>query len=346
MSSVEVRPFRRPDRDQLTALTNAHIAAVLPGVSLSVNTVLSQLEREPGEFIVDPLGGGAGDARSRAAQPDRRGCASAALRRDTYGERFVPGRRRASVVSLLAGCAVLAGCHRCGGTSDGGRDGRADGWEVRIHYADGALPAPGVYGVPEQWPHVRDAYERAGFVHEGRVEVVYIAEVDDLRPPGKSPLAGLEVRHPSGSTDADLCRGRPRGGGLYRGRRARRLGANGTEWWVGGYRQLRDQGGIPGNRGRGVARWTRGRLVATSPSRQGARLPAAGRAGRRVRPHRRRLPGAHTDRARLGSEAVGPRRGRTAPARRVSATTTARRRRPARSLGGGRAAGRSARPAL
>src|SRR5512132_1002957 len=52
--SIEVRPFKRPDREQLTALVNAHIEAVLPGVSVSVNAVLSQLEREPEEAIVDP----------------------------------------------------------------------------------------------------------------------------------------------------------------------------------------------------------------------------------------------------------------------------------------------------
>src|SRR5207244_8004225 len=54
MSSIEVRPFRRADREQLTALVNAHAAAVVPGVSAAVNTVMNQLEREPGEFIVDP----------------------------------------------------------------------------------------------------------------------------------------------------------------------------------------------------------------------------------------------------------------------------------------------------
>ena len=54
MSEVQVRPFRRPDREQLTALVNAHVQAVVPGVSVSVNTVMSQLERDPGEFIVDP----------------------------------------------------------------------------------------------------------------------------------------------------------------------------------------------------------------------------------------------------------------------------------------------------
>ena len=54
MSDVRVRPFRRGDRDQLTHLVNAHAAAVVPGMSVSVNTVLGSLERQPGEFIEDP----------------------------------------------------------------------------------------------------------------------------------------------------------------------------------------------------------------------------------------------------------------------------------------------------
>jgi hypothetical protein len=54
MSSIEVRRFHRRDREQLTGLVNAHAAAVVPGMGVSVATVLSQLERQPGEFIVDP----------------------------------------------------------------------------------------------------------------------------------------------------------------------------------------------------------------------------------------------------------------------------------------------------
>jgi hypothetical protein len=54
VSTILVRPSRRADREQLAALVNAHIQAVVPGVAVSVNTVLSQLERNPGEFIVDP----------------------------------------------------------------------------------------------------------------------------------------------------------------------------------------------------------------------------------------------------------------------------------------------------
>jgi hypothetical protein len=51
--SIQVRPFARGDREQVTTLVNAHIGAVVPNVSVSVQGLLSQLEREPGEFIVD-----------------------------------------------------------------------------------------------------------------------------------------------------------------------------------------------------------------------------------------------------------------------------------------------------
>ena len=54
MASIQVRPFHRCDRQQLTDLVNAHAAAVVPGTGVSVSTVLSELERQPGEFIVGP----------------------------------------------------------------------------------------------------------------------------------------------------------------------------------------------------------------------------------------------------------------------------------------------------
>ena len=54
MSSVEVRPFRRGDRDQLADLVNAHAEAVVPGMGTSVAALLASLERQPGEAITDP----------------------------------------------------------------------------------------------------------------------------------------------------------------------------------------------------------------------------------------------------------------------------------------------------
>ena len=54
MPPIGVRPFHRRDREQLTDLVNSHAAAVVPGIGVSVSTVLRDLERQPGEAIVDP----------------------------------------------------------------------------------------------------------------------------------------------------------------------------------------------------------------------------------------------------------------------------------------------------
>ena len=193
--SLEVRSFRRSDREQLTGLVNAHVAAVMPGGAVSVARLLGQLEREPGEFIVDPW------VRERATlvavQRDRV-VAAAHLLRYADDERVSQSYRAAAEIrwflhwpeapfwrgSVEAADTLLAAC-----VAQLGR------WSSERQYADGSLPYPGVYGVPEQWPHVAAAYARAGFAPEGagRVETVYLAEVADLPAVGDPPLDGLEV---------------------------------------------------------------------------------------------------------------------------------------------------------
>jgi len=76
-------------------------------------------------------------------------------------------------------------------------------WGVTRQHASGELPVPGVYGVPEQWPHIATLYQRAGFTHTGHTEVVYLAPVEDLPSPGRPPLDGLAV---SRSVGINGCR--------------------------------------------------------------------------------------------------------------------------------------------
>ncbi|MHC3467879.1 N-acetyltransferase [Streptomyces sp. 7R007] len=192
MSALTVRPFRRDDRDQLTDLVNAHVAAVVPGVSVSVNTVLSDLERQPGEFITDPWVA----ARATLVAEQRRAVVAAAhllrYRADAeVGENyrdageidwfvcrppasFWPDSDAAADLLMTACLAQLAR------------------WNVRARYADGALPAPVVYGLPRTWPHIRAAYERAGFRHVGDTEVILIARVEDLPTAPSRPDVSLE----------------------------------------------------------------------------------------------------------------------------------------------------------
>jgi GNAT superfamily N-acetyltransferase len=66
-------------------------------------------------------------------------------------------------------------------------------WRATRWWADGALPAPGVYGLPEQWPHIQALYERGGFVHDGHTEIVLLARVDELPGPCEPPIPGLRL---------------------------------------------------------------------------------------------------------------------------------------------------------
>lgn len=198
MSETQVRPFRRSDREQLTDLVNAHVRAVVPGMSVPVNTVLSALEREPGEFITDPW---VTDRATLVAEQRSRIVAAAHLLRYGTGEEVGEFYRDASEIrwlvhwptasywpdSTVAAETLMTACLA-----------QMRRWDVSRRYADGSLPAPGVYGVPEQWPHIQALYERAGFVHQGHSEILLLAAVDEMPPPGPAPLDGLRVHRALG----------------------------------------------------------------------------------------------------------------------------------------------------
>lgn len=203
MSPVEVRPFHRRDRDQLTGLVNAHAAAVVPAQGLSVAALLSHLEREPGEFIVDPW---VAERATLVAQQNNRVAAAAHLLRYGNSESVGAAYRGGGEIRWLlfwpegpvssnpfwtagtvAASELISACIA-----------QFDRWDVTSQSAGGELPVPGVYGVPEQWPHISALYEQAGFVHDGHTEVVHLARVGDLPRLASPPLAGLEVRRTVG----------------------------------------------------------------------------------------------------------------------------------------------------
>ena len=189
---VHVRPFHRNDRDQVTALVNAHVAAVLPGATLSVQQVLSQLEREPREYIVDPW---VVDRVTLVAEQRGRVVAAAHLLR--YGDptRSAP---RTGTWARFAGCCtgprpvsgrtrrprVRSSCARASGSWSVGGSASAT--------PTPPCPCRAVYGVPEQWPHVTELYRAAGFT-DPRVETVFLADVADLPSAAAAP-PGVTLR--------------------------------------------------------------------------------------------------------------------------------------------------------
>jgi GNAT superfamily N-acetyltransferase len=196
MPSVEVRPFRRADRQQLTALVNAHIATVVPGWSVSVNAVLSQFEREPDEGIVDPW---VVDRAAFVAIEREQVVAGALLLRYADEPRVSDSYRGTGEIRWLA---CRPGCAEAGDALAAVCVAELAAWGVRRQHADGAMPAPAIYGVPDCWPHVRDIYRRAGFEHHGRTEVILVATVGALPQPPQ--IAGLELRRDLGALSTRL----------------------------------------------------------------------------------------------------------------------------------------------
>jgi GNAT superfamily N-acetyltransferase len=219
--------------------------------------VLGQLEREPGEYVVDPWV----TVRHTIVAVHRERIAGAAhLLRYADDERvnpslrgageirwllFWPGQNPAGAVEMVevadalaaAATAHLRGCTRIG--------------------ADFGLPAPAVYGVADRWPHLAVALSRAGFVADDRVEAVLAAAIEDLPSGGVTPIPDVELRIALGGhgtrfsavldgrvigmyeADTDLTQG---------GTRTRLAGwADGWELWT-----------APEHRRRGLATWLLG----------------------------------------------------------------------------------------
>lgn len=193
--SVTVREFRRDDREQLTSLVNLHVSSVLPGVALSTNVVLSQLEREPQETIVDPW---VAERRCLVGITDEALVAAALLLRYADHESVGASYRGAAEIRWL----LFEPANR-----EAGRDlldvslEVVRGWRRAHVYADGSLPAPGCYGIPDSWPHVRALLMDAGFKGPARTELVLVAPCDRLTG---AHIDGAQVTRSVGELGARL----------------------------------------------------------------------------------------------------------------------------------------------
>lgn len=185
----EIRPFARSDRDQLTDLVNAHVKAVVPGCSVPVATLLGHMERDPGEYIVDPW---VIERETWVAIEKDRLVAGVHLHRYGSDPEVGAGLRNTAGVNWLVCWPV---------NLDAGRAlmrvavERLDRWTPSTTHVDMSLPAPLVYGIHDAWPHLAILVREAGFSDaEGRTELQFIVGVDRIGIPSERPLEGLTVR--------------------------------------------------------------------------------------------------------------------------------------------------------
>ena len=188
---IEIRAFARPDRDQLTELVNVHVAAVVPGWSLPVSALLSQFEREPAQYVIDPW---VIDRTTMVAVERDRVVAGAHLKRYGTDSRVMPDFHDAGEIAwLVAWPHKLDAAH----TLARACTHRLDAWGVARQYAGGTggLPTPATYGIPDAWPHVGEVLHAAGFSDAaGRTGTFLAGPLTQVPDPGKPPIAGLDVR--------------------------------------------------------------------------------------------------------------------------------------------------------
>jgi GNAT superfamily N-acetyltransferase len=202
----EIRPFLRHDREQLTDLVNAHVKAVIPGCSVPVATLLSQMERDPGEYIVDPW---VVERETWVAIEDDRVVAGVHLHRYGDDPSVGPALRNAAGINWLV---CWPSNLDAGGNLMRVANERLDRWKPRVAILDMSLPALLAYGIHDAWPHLSILAREAGFSDaDGRTELQFILALDEVEPPGDAPIKGLTVRrrlHVFGAAFAAMLDGR------------------------------------------------------------------------------------------------------------------------------------------
>ena len=202
----EIRPFLRNDREQLTDLVNAHIKAVIPGCSVAVATLVSVMERDPGEYVVDPW---VIERETWVAIEDDRLVAAVHLHRYGSDSSVGPELQHAAGINWL----VCWPAH-----VDAGRElmrvavQRLDRWKPRVAMLDMSLPAPLAYGIHNAWPHLADLAVGAGFTDaDGRTELQFVIALDQIEQPSEAPIEGITMRrrlHAFGAAFTAMLEGR------------------------------------------------------------------------------------------------------------------------------------------
>ena len=194
---MRVRLFERAHLPQLLELVNVHLAAVVPGWTISSEFLAETLERNHAEYVTDPWV--VERATLCAVEGQRVIAAAHMLRYGTAPEVNVSYKNTGEIDWFLAlperddaASALLSAT----------RDHLA-AWNVKQQYGwGGGIPGgPPLLGVPDAWPHVAAALDAADLRPYPRPhrEALCGGRLDGVPVPGEPPVANLTLRRTAGS---------------------------------------------------------------------------------------------------------------------------------------------------
>jgi GNAT superfamily N-acetyltransferase len=194
---IHIEPFQPLHLPQVQALVNAHLSAMVPGWALPEAYIASKLQRDPGEYVVDPWI--IGRTTLCAIQRQRVVGAAHLLRYGSGPEVSLYYQGSGEIDWFVAwpdakdaAIALLGAAQQ-----------QLRAWGVTKVWADMGLLVGPFVGVPDVWPHISAALMSAGFrPDEGSDEAVYGGRLDRVAEVGAPPIAGLVVRRTTGSFGA------------------------------------------------------------------------------------------------------------------------------------------------
>ena len=179
----------------MQALVNAHIGALVPGWALPEAYIASQLQRDPGEYMVDPWV----TARVTLCAIERqRVVAVAHLLRYGSGVEVGPAYRNNGEIAWLLAWPD-AGDHAAALLKAAGdkfvRWGSVEVWALET-----CLPAGLFAGLPDAWPHIAVALIGAGYRRNpsgARDEAIFGGSIKQIELP-TTPIVGLNIQRTTG----------------------------------------------------------------------------------------------------------------------------------------------------
>jgi GNAT superfamily N-acetyltransferase len=197
-----IEQFQPAHLPQVQALVNAHMGALVPGWALPERYIASRLERDPGEYVVDPWV----TARMTLCAIERqRVVAVAHLRRYGSAAEVSPAYRNIGELAWLLAwpeatnhtVAVLKAA-----ADQFVRWGVAEAWALET-----CLPAGPFAGLPDSWPHIAAALASAGYRRNpsvARDEAIFGGPIEQIALP-TPPIDGLTIQRTTGRFGTRFC---------------------------------------------------------------------------------------------------------------------------------------------
>jgi GNAT superfamily N-acetyltransferase len=192
LSIEQYQPHHLP---QVQALVNAHMSALVPGWALPEAFIAERMQRDPGEYVVDPWV----TARMTLCAIERqRVVAVAHLLRYGGGAEVGPAYRNHSELAWLLAWPDAADHAAALLRASGDQFAR---WGSAEAFAlEACLPAGPFAGLPDAWPHIAAALAKAGYARHpsrARDEAIYAGSIQQIELKA-SPIAGLTIQRTVG----------------------------------------------------------------------------------------------------------------------------------------------------